>query len=331
MSYHRFTSSTEAECDLNCILSFPANVSTQSIPTKESKTFGLYLGSQSGTANLNYIKNTLGIGRVLVVADNAKPLHPNDLEYKVMPISDTLNGDLLSILPECIKFIEEGLQRGSVIVHCLAGISRSASVIIAFLMYKNKTPFNDALNFVKKKRPRIDPNMGFLRQLQLFESMTYDITKYPQRNELYRLEREVQKHLMTGPLLTYCLGVDTQEFRKIRQEVMTSNSSLYTQDSMCMYACKCGRLLFSDLNLKKHQRDDCKGLYVEVMSWMTSAAIGTEIKCPKCCTFLGSCNWSSGNCSSCNEKFDHLFCFDPLMIQHLPLSILLKNSKQIVD
>lgn len=51
-------------------------------------------------------------------------------------------------------------------VHCFAGVSRSATIVIAFLMQECGMSLKDAYNHVKQKRYFIHPNDGFKRQLQ---------------------------------------------------------------------------------------------------------------------------------------------------------------------
>ena len=62
----------------------------------------------------------------------------------------------------------------------MAGASRSATVVIAYLMWKEKKSVHDELNFVNSKR-FIFPNPGFLSQLKTFEKLLiendYDINK----------------------------------------------------------------------------------------------------------------------------------------------------------
>ncbi len=58
-----------------------------------------------------------------------------------------------------------------VFVHCAAGESRSATIVIAYLMWNKKMTFDKAYNLVKEKRPRIYPNFGFRQQLQMFEKL----------------------------------------------------------------------------------------------------------------------------------------------------------------
>jgi len=52
---------------------------------------------------------------------------------------------------------------GGVLVHCYAGVSRSATCTIAYLMQEREMSFEDAFSFVSKQRPVIFPNMGFQR------------------------------------------------------------------------------------------------------------------------------------------------------------------------
>ena len=62
-------------------------------------------------------------------------------------------------------------QQGRVLVHCRAGVSRSATVCIAYIMQKQGLSLDSAYEFVKSKRPVIDPNINFIRQLQKFETL----------------------------------------------------------------------------------------------------------------------------------------------------------------
>lgn len=74
-------------------------------------------------------------------------------------------------------------KNNNILVHCMAGISRSATIIIAYLMktHATKLKLENDINFVpypmlpgiiqyvKDKRPCINPNPGFINQLQIYE------------------------------------------------------------------------------------------------------------------------------------------------------------------
>lgn len=61
------------------------------------------------------------------------------------------------------------MEKGKVLIHCAGGLSRSPTFAIAFLMKENKWTFEDTLNFVKKKKPSININYGFLEQLKDYD------------------------------------------------------------------------------------------------------------------------------------------------------------------
>jgi protein-tyrosine phosphatase len=70
------------------------------------------------------------------------------------------------ILFHLIKMIDTYISCGKqVLVNCFAGVSRSATIVVAYFMYKNKWGVQDAISFVRSKRWWINPNYGFICQL----------------------------------------------------------------------------------------------------------------------------------------------------------------------
>ncbi|CAH0554771.1 unnamed protein product [Brassicogethes aeneus] len=59
-------------------------------------------------------------------------------------------------------------QKG-VLVHCLAGVSRSVTITVAYLMRKCCLNLNDAFNVVRARKSNIAPNFHFMEQLHNFE------------------------------------------------------------------------------------------------------------------------------------------------------------------
>jgi protein-tyrosine phosphatase len=64
-------------------------------------------------------------------------------------------------------------KNGIVFVHCLMGKSRSATLVIAYLMKTLKMKFLEAYEHVKKARKIIFPNFGFLKQLREYEKALF--------------------------------------------------------------------------------------------------------------------------------------------------------------
>ncbi|GFO00304.1 dual specificity phosphatase dupd1 [Plakobranchus ocellatus] len=89
----------------------------------------------------------------------------SQITYHGIPAMDTITFKLLPYLRPAADFIEKALtQKGRVYVHCQQGISRSSTVVIAFLMIYREMNLLEAVKYVRSKR-LIYPNDGFLKQL----------------------------------------------------------------------------------------------------------------------------------------------------------------------
>ena len=58
---------------------------------------------------------------------------------------------------------------GTILIYCRAGMSRSATLCIAYFMRHHNMSMEEAFQFVKQRRPIIHPNAGFVRQLRIYE------------------------------------------------------------------------------------------------------------------------------------------------------------------
>ncbi|KAJ3425579.1 dual specificity protein phosphatase [Anaeramoeba flamelloides] len=128
---------------------------------------GLYLGSFETASSLEELEK-VNITHTLNM-HHEKAEHPNIIT-KNLPIWDDPEWDLLSILEECFDFIDKAIKSdGNVLVHCHAGISRSAAVVIGYVMKTQKKNYEDAYSFVKEKRRWAFPNEGFVKQLKTLD------------------------------------------------------------------------------------------------------------------------------------------------------------------
>ena len=92
-----------------------------------------------------------------------------------LPFLDAPNGKLEHILPQAFEFIEKCFeQKGCLLVHCRAGVSRSASVVAAFIMYRFGFNLKRVLTLMKERRPSVDPNFGFIYKLKELEKQYCD-------------------------------------------------------------------------------------------------------------------------------------------------------------
>lgn len=64
---------------------------------------------------------------------------------------------------------DERAKGGKVLVHCQAGVSRSATICIAYVMTHYGMGLEEAFDFVRARRSHISPHLNFMRQLQEYE------------------------------------------------------------------------------------------------------------------------------------------------------------------
>ena len=121
---------------------------------------GLYLGDIRCASNLKFLK-LHKIKYILNVTDDIPFFFKNNFEYARIPIKDKPDVDVSVFFNHSSSYIENRIRDGNIFIHCYAGISRSSSIVIAYLIIKKKYSYKDAYNLVKSKRPCIRPNKGF--------------------------------------------------------------------------------------------------------------------------------------------------------------------------
>ena len=104
--------------------------------------------------------------------DQYNPPFPSQLTYKLIDVDDTEKAADVDALgkcfPEAVAYIDNCLNQKQtpLLVHCMAGVSRSASVVCAYLIWKYQLSVEDALRLVRSARPIATPNAAFVAQLE---------------------------------------------------------------------------------------------------------------------------------------------------------------------
>ncbi|XP_032510953.1 dual specificity protein phosphatase Mpk3-like [Danaus plexippus] len=132
----------------------------------------LYLGNSNNSEDCEALARH-NIKYVL----NVTPDLPNTFEadgcginYLKIPIADHWSQNLAVHFPQAIRFIEEAMSAEcGVLVHCVAGVSRSVTVTLAYLMQRHRLCLRDAFELVRSRKTDIAPNFHFMRQLHSFE------------------------------------------------------------------------------------------------------------------------------------------------------------------
>jgi hypothetical protein len=166
---------------------------------------GLFIGPWACERDLAALKRR-GITHVLQVADGLFPTHPLELNYCVIRVVDEEDEDIVAHFPQAFAFIESAQRRsraqadgrlqekdpsslqaaaarafgggGGALVVCAAGVSRSASVCLGWLMRTRGWSFERALAALRDVRPWVCPNRSFEAQLRRFEALGADPARW---------------------------------------------------------------------------------------------------------------------------------------------------------
>ncbi|KAJ8276859.1 hypothetical protein GJAV_G00068710 [Gymnothorax javanicus] len=129
----------------------------------------LYLGNFKDARDREQLARH-NITHILSIHDTASPLL-QEMKYLCIPAADLPTQNLTQHFKDSIVFMHESRLKGEgCLVHCLAGVSRSVTLVVAYIMTVTELGWKEALEAVRVARPCAGPNMGFLRQLEDFEN-----------------------------------------------------------------------------------------------------------------------------------------------------------------
>lgn len=172
----------------------------------------LYLGSEWNASNLEELKRN-GIGHILNVTREIDNFFPgtsliwmnedssfnlnyicrlntlDQFDYLNIRVYDDEATELLKHWDRTYKYIRAAVESGSkVLVHCKMGVSRSASVVVAYAMKARHWDLPQALRHVKERRACVKPNSSFMQQLEIYAGIL-DASRQ-RHNSLWRSKSE---------------------------------------------------------------------------------------------------------------------------------------------
>ncbi len=128
----------------------------------------LWLGALSSSCNREKLKEN-SIETIISAIYGSTASFPFDFDYERAALLDTESEDILTEINRLLPIIHENIQEGKgVLVHCMYGKSRSCTIVAAYLIQYLDMTAEESLKFILEKRPQIDPNPGYLEQLEKF-------------------------------------------------------------------------------------------------------------------------------------------------------------------
>ena len=130
---------------------------------------GLHIGSQDAATNVQGLTEK-GVTHILNVAFYISNPFESQFICETIEVADEPGANISVIFPRCCEFINAARKAGGgILVHCNAGISRSSTIVAAYLMQELGVGLDDALAMIRAARPVIKPNDGFMVQLRQYE------------------------------------------------------------------------------------------------------------------------------------------------------------------
>ena len=98
-------------------------------------TENIFLGPQNAAKELSYLKENK-IGTIVLAGESLKSRFPNDIDYIYLEIADDPNQEITSHFENISNQIKAAKEKENpnILIHCVSGISRSATLVIAYLM-----------------------------------------------------------------------------------------------------------------------------------------------------------------------------------------------------
>jgi protein phosphatase slingshot len=182
----------------------------------------VWLGSYERAAKVYEGLKANGITHILTVGNDMPAMFPNDFTYKIISIDDSPESNLNNYFEECMEFIDKALNEkvtNQVLIHCWAGISRSASISILYRMKNFGENFTEAYESIRKTRYWINPNNGFRKQLIEYAEQYLDH---------YQSLKEINNYLKIGNILRKLY--DRKQYpatEEIRRDIFETFSSIF--------------------------------------------------------------------------------------------------------
>eukprot|EP01111_Echinosteliopsis_oligospora_P010241 TRINITY_DN3151_c0_g1_i1.p1 TRINITY_DN3151_c0_g1~~TRINITY_DN3151_c0_g1_i1.p1 ORF type:complete len:252 (+),score=65.28 TRINITY_DN3151_c0_g1_i1:92-847(+) len=128
----------------------------------------LYVGDVYAAHNTSELRKK-GITHIVNCVPGVKPAFTDDFKYLYIPMLDCATEAINEQFDASFDFIHDALSNhGRVLVHCIQGMSRSATIASSYVMKALHVPAHEAVTILQSKRSIVKPNYGFMVQLEMY-------------------------------------------------------------------------------------------------------------------------------------------------------------------
>jgi protein-tyrosine phosphatase len=139
----------------------------------------IYLGNAFNACDYSNL-NKNNIKLIVNCTEEIPNYYPENFNYIKISIRDYNDVSILDKIEDTIMKINSYLlnnQMNSVLIHCYMGSSRSATILLAYLMKYYKMSLENALSYVKEKRNLVNLNISFYKELKEYENLLRNDSK----------------------------------------------------------------------------------------------------------------------------------------------------------
>jgi protein-tyrosine phosphatase len=158
---------TKANCKARTILD------NENIFEADEILNGLYIGNILSVYDKTRLQD-IGITHIISVIEGFVPPYPDDFNYLVINALDNESTKIIKNFESSTSFINDAFENeGKVLVHCMAGRSRSVTIVAAYIIDRFGINAKTTLQIIKSRRPIIEPNSFFTKQLEYYYDSLY--------------------------------------------------------------------------------------------------------------------------------------------------------------
>ncbi|ANB13451.1 tyrosine protein phosphatase YVH1 [Sugiyamaella lignohabitans] len=164
-------------------------------------TDNIYLGSFYALSATKTLRQNNVTHILSLVETDIKSEFLEGFKHMRVQIDDIEDENIIQYFPRIIAFMDDAINAGnSILVHCMAGVSRSATAVCAYLMRTHVWTSEQALTFVKSKRSVANPNTSFLDQLKIFYLCGYEVSESKAPYRQWLLKQKATDIAMAGSI-----------------------------------------------------------------------------------------------------------------------------------